>query len=56
MKTGYDLLLPQAMTDYFDAVDVEKTDRTIIFHLEEKSLSPSEVSGRSFISKVFIRL
>ncbi|MDR2042702.1 MAG: hypothetical protein LBP98_10400 [Tannerella sp.] len=54
MKTGYDLLLPQGMTDYFDAVDVEeKTEKIIILHLEEKSLSPSEVPGRSFISKGF---
>jgi hypothetical protein len=53
MKTGYDLLLPQGMTDYFDVVEVEETGKTIILHLEEKSLSLSEVSGRSFISKGF---
>jgi len=53
MKTGYDLLLPQGMTDYFEVVEVEETDRTIILHLEEKGLSPSEVPGRSFISKGF---
>ncbi len=53
MKTGYELLLPQGMTDYFEVIEVEEIDKIIILHLEEKSLSPSEVPGRSFISKGF---
>lgn len=53
MKTGYELLLPQGMTNYFEVIDIEETDKIIILHLDEKNLSPSEVSGRSFISKGF---
>jgi hypothetical protein len=33
MKTGYELLLPQGMTDYFEVVEVEETDKTIILYL-----------------------
>ncbi len=53
MKTGYELLLPRGMTDYFEVVEVEEADKIIILHLEEKSLSPSEASGRTLISKGF---
>ncbi|MDR0431136.1 MAG: hypothetical protein LBH58_11745 [Tannerellaceae bacterium] len=53
MNIGYDLLLPRGMTDYFDAVSFEEIGKTIILHLKEKSLSPSGVSSRNFISKGF---
>jgi|AGTN01.3.fsa_nt_gi hypothetical protein len=53
MKTGYELLLPQGMTDYFEVVEVEEADKIIILHLEEKSLSPFEASGRTLVSKGF---
>lgn len=53
MKTGFELLLPTGLTDYFTVVEVEESDKIIILQLEEKNLTPSEVGERIFISKGF---
>lgn len=31
MKTGCDLLLPRGMTDYFDVVETEETDKAVFY-------------------------
>ena len=53
MKTGYELLLPQGLTKYFDVVDVEEHASQIILHLDEKSLSESDMGDNTYLSKGF---
>ncbi len=53
MKTGYELLLPEGLTDYFDVIDVEEYDTRIILHLDEKILSEFEMGDSSYLSKGF---
>ena len=53
MKTGYELLLPQGLTDYFDVIEVEEYATRVILHLDEKVLSESEMGDSAYLSKGF---
>ena len=53
MQTGYELLLPEGLLDYFEVVQVETLDKTIIVHLDENVLSLQENKDNQFISKGF---
>lgn len=53
MQTGYELLLPTGLLDYFEVVGVEEADDTIILHLDEKVLSTSENRDNKYLSKGF---
>lgn len=53
MKTGYELLLPHGLTEYFDVVDVEENATQLILHLDEKSLSESDMRDNTYLSKGF---
>lgn len=45
MKTGYELLLPQGILEYFEVVFIEESEKSIILHLDEKNIVPEEYSG-----------
>lgn len=53
MQTGYDLLLPEGLLDYFSVVGVEELDDTIILHLDETVLSDTENLDNKYLSKGF---
>jgi len=53
MNTGYELLLPDGLLDFFCVTDVHKTSDSITICLDELDLSLSERSGRRFESKGF---
>lgn len=53
MKTGYELLLPQGILEYFEVVFIEESEKSIILHLDEKNIVPEEYSGCKVISKGF---
>lgn len=45
MKTGYELLLPAGLLEYFDVVFVEETENSLMLHLDEKNIVPEEYIG-----------
>ena len=53
MNTGYELLLPDGILDYFTVTHTEKTSTTITHYLDELDLSEEECKGRHFQSKGF---
>lgn len=53
MQTGYDLLLPSGLLDFFEVISVDELDDTIILHLDEKLLSESENADNKYLSKGF---
>ena len=53
MQTGYELLLPPGLLDYFCVVRVEELDDTIILHLDETVLSDLENKDNKYLSKGF---
>lgn len=53
MQSGYELLLPEGLLDYFDVVQVDTLEKVIILHLDEKVLSLEENQDNRFISKGF---
>ncbi len=53
MYSGYELLLPDGLLDYFQVVRVEKTPDSIVIHLDECDLSVVERSGQRLASKGF---
>lgn len=53
MKTGYELLLPEGLLDYFDVIDSKITTDAISIYLDEKDLSAEEREGKRFQSKGF---
>ena len=53
MDTGYELLLPEGILDYFTVTQSEKTSTTIILYLDELDMSESERKGRHLQSKGF---
>ena len=53
MKTGYELLLPEGLLDYFDVIDSKITTDAISIYLDEKDLSAEERKGKRFQSKGF---
>ena len=53
MKTGYELLLPEGVLNYFTVIQVEQTQGAIIIHIDEKDLSEEERQGRRLYSKGF---
>jgi len=53
MGTGYELLLPEGLLNYFTVIDAEKSSTAIILHLDEKDLSDQERSDRHLQSKGF---
>lgn len=40
MKTGYELLLPTGLLNYFEVVFVEELERSVALHLDEKNIVP----------------
>jgi hypothetical protein len=53
MKTGYELLLPKGLLDYFDVVFVDESANVLVLHLDEKNIVPEEYAGSKIISKGF---
>jgi len=53
MYSGYELLLPDGLLDYFQVVGVDKTVDRIIIHLDERDLSVAERCGKHLESKGF---
>lgn len=53
MQTGYELLLPEGILDYFAVTHTEKTSTTITIYLDELDLSEEERAGKHFQSKGF---
>lgn len=53
MNTGYELLLPEGLLDFFVVKDVCKTSECITIYLDELDLSAVERSGRRLESKGF---
>lgn len=53
MQTGYELLLPEGLLNYFEVVQVETLENTIMLHLDENVLSSEENQYNQFISKGF---
>jgi hypothetical protein len=53
METGYELLLPEGILDYFTVTQAELTTTSILIYLDEKDLTESERSGKHFQSKGF---
>jgi hypothetical protein len=48
METGYALLLPEGVCDYFTVIEVKKeTERTVIC-LDELIIPPKNIAQRSF--------
>jgi hypothetical protein len=52
MGTGYELLLPAGVLDYFTVIEVEQSP-SIIIDLEERDLSQDERQGQRLYSKGF---
>lgn len=53
METGYELLLPVGVLDYFKVIFVEKSGLQITTHLEELNICPEEYKGHTPESKGF---
>lgn len=53
MESGYELLLPEGLLDYFEVIGVDTQEKVIILHLDEKVLSLNENQDNRFISKGF---
>lgn len=53
MQSGYELLLPDGLLDYFEVVQVDTLEKVIVLHLDEKVLSIEENKDNQFISKGF---
>lgn len=53
MYSGYELLLPDGLLDYFQVVSVDKSLEHIVIHLDECDLSVVERSGKRLESKGF---
>ena len=52
-QSGYKLLLPSRLLDYFTITKVEENQREIIIYLEEKNNLQEETSGIKIESKGF---
>lgn len=53
MQTGYELVLPSGLLDYFEVVQVEELADTILLHIDEKLLSEEENVENRYFSKGF---
>ena len=53
MNTGYELLLPAGILDYFDVTHADRTSTAILIYLDEKDLSEQERNGKHLQSKGF---
>ena len=53
METGYELLLPEGVLDYFSVTHVEKTSTAVTIYLDERDLSEYERTGKHLQSKGF---
>lgn len=53
METGYELLLPWGLLDYFTIVGVENQEDIILLHIDEKPLTPQESLNGRYLSKGF---
>lgn len=53
MQSGYELLLPEGLLNYFEVVEVNTLEKVIMLHLDEKVLSSQENKDNLFISKGF---
>lgn len=53
MDSGYELLLPEVLLNYFEVVEVETFDKVSVHHLDKKNLSLEESKDNQLISKGF---
>lgn len=53
METGYSLLLPEGVLNYFKVIFVENAALHVIIHLEELNLNPGEYKSHDLESKGF---
>ena len=53
LTTGFDLLLPDGVLDYFEISSVNKTQTETSIYLQEKNIIPEEYAGRRLESKGF---
>jgi hypothetical protein len=51
--TGFELLLPDGVLDYFEISNVENNAHDIVIYLQERSAIPEEYIGRRLESKGF---
>ena len=52
-KSLIELILPSSIEEYFELVNVEKTDKVIRLYLKELNKTPEEFSSNKLISKGF---
>ena len=52
-STGWELLLPKGVLDYFEVTGAEGTDTGYLIGLQEKNLFPDEFLGQRLISHGF---
>ncbi|HSI89578.1 MAG TPA: hypothetical protein VK927_00605 [Adhaeribacter sp.] len=53
-QTLIGLLLPAGILDYFELVQVHKTDKSLSLYLEEKNIVPKEYENQALESKGFL--
>ena len=51
--SGFELLLPDGVLDYFEIVEVVKNEQSTSIYLQEKNIIPEEYIGRRLESKGF---
>jgi len=53
MKTGYELLLPSGLLDFFEVKGLEEDTDHIVIILDEQNIIPDGYSGHRLLSKGF---
>ena len=51
--SGFELLLPDGVLDYFEITQVDQKEKEILIVLEERNVIPEEYQGRKLESKGF---
>jgi len=51
--SGFELLLPLGVLDYFEIINIEQTKSDTSIYLQEKNIIPEEYTGRRLESKGF---
>ena len=51
--SGFELLLPEGVLDYFEITQVDQQEKEISIVLEERNVIPEEYRGRRLESKGF---
>lgn len=52
-SSGFELLLPDGVLDYFEIIEVVKDEQSTSIYLQEKNIIPEEYIGRRLESKGF---